>query len=45
MFEKLMCYCLDDLVGDVVIDPDITHAKSKDAQRVLVIVGQWTVTG
>lgn len=45
MFEIIKCYCLDDPVGDIVIDPDATHAKSKHAQRVLVIVGQRMGTG
>lgn len=40
MFEVLMFYCLDELVADMVVDPDAAHAKSEHTQRVLVIVGQ-----
>lgn len=43
MFEVLMFYCLDELVADMVVDPDATRAKSEHAQRVLVIVGQRTL--
>lgn len=31
---------LDELVGDVVVDPDIAHTKGQHSQRVLVVVGQ-----
>lgn len=40
MFEVLMFYCLDELVGDMIVDSDAANAKSKHTQRVLVIVGQ-----
>lgn len=43
MSEVLMFYCLDELVADMVVDPDAANAKSKHTQRVLVIVGQRTV--
>lgn len=43
MFEVLMFCCLDELVADMVVDPDATRAKSEHAQRVLVIVGQRTL--
>ncbi len=40
MPEVLMFCGLDELVADMVVHPDATHAKSEHAQRVLVIVGQ-----
>lgn len=43
MFEVLVFNCVDELVAHMVIDSDATCAKSKDAQRVLVIVGQRAV--
>lgn len=40
MFEILTFCRFDELVGDMAVDSDAAHAKSKHAQRVLVIVGQ-----
>lgn len=40
MFEMLTFCRFDELVGDMAVDSDAVHAKSKHAQRVLVIVGQ-----
>lgn len=40
MLKELMFYSPDELVGDVVVDPDTTHAQSKHTQGVLVIVSQ-----
>lgn len=38
--SEVMFYCLDELVADMVVDPDATNTKSKHTQRVLVVVGQ-----
>lgn len=38
MSKELMFYSPDELVGDVVVDPDTTHALSKHTQGVLVKV-------
>lgn len=43
MRKMLMFYRLDELVADMVVDPDAARAKSEHAQRVLVIVGQRAV--
>lgn len=43
MFEVFHFYCLDELVADMVVDPDAAHAKSQHTKRVLVVVGQWAV--
>lgn len=40
VFEGLVLCSLDELVGDMVVDPDAAHAKSENPQRVLVVVGQ-----
>lgn len=45
MCEVPSLYCPDELVADMVVDPDVTHTKSKHSQRVLVIVGQSAVAG
>lgn len=44
MFKMSMFYRLYELVADVVVDPDVTHAKSQHTQRVLVIIGQGAVS-
>lgn len=43
MFEVLHLCGLDELVGDMVVDPGAAHAKSEHSQRVLVVVGQRTM--
>lgn len=43
MTQKLVLNCLDELVADMVVDPDATHTQSEHTQRVLVIVGQRPV--
>lgn len=40
MFEVLVLYGLDELVADMVVDPDAAHAQRQYTQGVLVIVGQ-----
>lgn len=44
MFEHLMFYSFDELVGVMDVDPNASHTKSKHTQTVLVIVGQRAVT-
>lgn len=41
--EVPLVYCLDELVADMVVDPDAGNTKSKYTQRVLVIVGRRAV--
>lgn len=41
--EIVLFHCLDEFVGDMVVDPDAACAKSKHTERVLVIVGQRPV--
>lgn len=43
MCEVIMFHCLDNLVADMMVDPDAARAQSEHAQRVLVIVGQRAV--
>lgn len=43
MFQVLMFYCLNELVADMVVDPDVADAKSQNTQWVLVIVGRRAV--
>ena len=43
MCELPMFDGLDELVADMVVDPDAARAQSEHAQRVLVIVGQRAV--
>lgn len=40
MVEVIVFYSLDELVADMVVDPEAARAKGKHSQRVLVIVGQ-----
>lgn len=40
MFEVLMFHCFNELVGDMVVDPDAVHTKGEHTQTVLVIIGQ-----
>lgn len=40
MLEVLVLSSVNELVGDVVVDPDAAHAKRENSQRVLVVVGQ-----
>lgn len=40
MCESLMFNRLDELVADMVVDPDATRTQSEHSQRVLVIVSQ-----
>lgn len=43
VFEVLVLCGLDELVGDMVVDPDIAHTERQHSQRVLVVVGQRAV--
>lgn len=40
MSELTVVGCFDELVADVVVDPDAAHAQRQHTQAVLVIVGQ-----
>lgn len=40
MLEVLVLCSVNELAGDVVVDPDAAHAKRENSQRVLVVVGQ-----
>lgn len=40
MLEGLVLCSVNELVGDVVVDPDAAHAQRENSQRVLVVVGQ-----
>lgn len=40
MLEGLVLCSVNELAGDMVVDPDAAHAKCENSQRVLVVVGQ-----
>lgn len=40
VLEGLVLCSVNELVGDVAVDPDAAHAKCENSQRVLVVVGQ-----